>query len=194
MVSLGVGLVGGLLALFVIKVGLFAVGACLGCLVGMVAMSTPLSQQPFFDHNYAIPVFYGSLALSLGLVATLAQKFFIVLTTALIGTLIFFLGIDYFARSGMGQLVLNAITQFETAGDSHPDLIRAPYVWYGVKYIDLVSLALFSGHRAAFPGQVRPARVWIAIHCRLHYDRALAPDCHRSHGRPVSIPTLKRSP
>ena len=31
------------------------------------------------------------------------------------------------------------------ARDSHLDLIRAPYVLYGVKYIDLVSLALFSG-------------------------------------------------
>ena len=31
------------------------------------------------------------------------------------------------------------------ASGSHPDLIRVPYVLYGVKYIDLVSLALFSG-------------------------------------------------
>ena len=28
----------------------------------------------------------------------------------------------------------------------HRDLIRAPYVFYGVKYIGLVSLALFPGH------------------------------------------------
>ena len=31
------------------------------------------------------------------------------------------------------------------ASDSHPDLSRAPDVLYGVKYLDLVSLALFSG-------------------------------------------------
>ena len=33
----------------------------------------------------------------------------------------------------------------ETASDSHLDLIFAPYVLYGVKYIDLVPLAPFSG-------------------------------------------------
>ena len=32
------------------------------------------------------------------------------------------------------------------ASDSHPDLGRAPYALYGVKYIDLVSPALFPGH------------------------------------------------
>ena len=34
---------------------------------------------------------------------------------------------------------------FAPASDSHLDLGRAPYVLYGVKYIDLVSLAPFSG-------------------------------------------------
>ena len=32
------------------------------------------------------------------------------------------------------------------ASGSHLDLSRAPYDLYGVKYIDLVSLAPFSGH------------------------------------------------
>ena len=31
------------------------------------------------------------------------------------------------------------------ASDSHPDLSRAPYVLYGVEYIDLVSLAVLPG-------------------------------------------------
>ena len=33
----------------------------------------------------------------------------------------------------------------QEASDSHLDLSRAPYVLYGVKYIDLVSLALPPG-------------------------------------------------
>ena len=36
-----------------------------------------------------------------------------------------------------------------TASGSHLDLSRAPYDVYGVKYIDLVSLAPFSGHGAS---------------------------------------------
>ena len=35
--------------------------------------------------------------------------------------------------------------------DSHLGLNRAPYVVYEVEYIDLVSLALFSGYGAAVP-------------------------------------------
>ena len=49
------------------------------------------------------------------------------------------------------------------ASGSHLDLIRAPYVLYGVKYIDPVSLAPFSGHKRTWgdagmgAGQRRPA-------------------------------------
>ena len=45
--------------------------------------------------------------------------------------------------AGSGASESQAIRQ--RASDSHLDLSRAPYVFYGVKYIDLVSLAPFSG-------------------------------------------------
>ena len=38
--------------------------------------------------------------------------------------------------------------QADEASGSHLDLGRAPYVLYGVKFIDLVSLTLDSGERA----------------------------------------------
>ena len=43
-----------------------------------------------------------------------------------------------------------------TASGSHLDLGRAPYVWYGVKYIDLVTLALFSGGHGHRDSDVPP--------------------------------------
>ena len=44
--------------------------------------------------------------------------------------------------------MVDAEREQSQASDSHLDLDRAPYVLYGVKYIDLVSLAPFPGHRA----------------------------------------------
>ena len=40
------------------------------------------------------------------------------------------------------------------ASDSHLDLSRAPYVLYGVRYIDPVPLAPFSDHAQDVPGRV----------------------------------------
>ena len=47
------------------------------------------------------------------------------------------------------------------ASDSHLDLGRAPYVLYGVKYIDLVSLALPAGRGAQGSG-LEDVRVYLA--------------------------------
>jgi len=114
-VSCGVGFVGGLITLFVMKLGLFAIGACLGVLLGLIAMATPLREQAFFEHNYAFIVFYGCCALLFGLLATLMEKLFIVMTTAIAGTLIFSLGIDYFAKTGFGELMFGLFVQIEHA-------------------------------------------------------------------------------
>ena len=57
------------------------------------------------------------------------------------------------------------------ASDPHLDLGCAPYVLYGVKYIDLVSLAPFSGsieYGSTQPGQVTGGR-WKPLHYIFRY-------------------------
>ena len=44
---------------------------------------------------------------------------------------------------------------------SHLDLDRAPYTLYGVKYIDLVSLAPFTGYIRADAGNCNAAAVYL---------------------------------
>ena len=109
--SLAFGIIGGVVALLVLKIGLFAIGGCLGFGVGLIGLATPLaeSQQAFFNRSYGLPVYYGSLVLFFGILTILAQKFFIVLTTAWAGTLVVFLGIDYFARLGLAPLVTQLV-------------------------------------------------------------------------------------
>lgn len=87
----------------------------MGVLLGLIAMATPLREQPFFEHNYAFIVFYGCCALLFGLLATLMEKLFIVMTTAIAGTLVFSLGIDYFAKTGFGELMFGLFVQIEHA-------------------------------------------------------------------------------
>ena len=65
------------------------------------------------------------------------------------------------------------------ARGSHLDLIRTPYVLYGVKYIDLVSLALFSGASAASSGGGRGPEV---DECVRHLDLIRAPCCYGLYG------------
>ena len=52
---------------------------------------------------------------------------------------------------GRGRLLTRRRSSKRKASDSHLDLVRAPYVLYGVKYIDLVPLAPSPGMQ---PGEV----------------------------------------
>jgi hypothetical protein len=47
----------------------------------------------------------GSAALLFGLVAMVFQTFFVVLTTATTGALVFCIGVDYLAQTGFGELM-----------------------------------------------------------------------------------------
>ena len=50
-------------------------------------------------------------------------------------------------------MVSVALYSATNASDSHLDLKHAPYNVYGVKHIDLVSLALYSGNAGVCVGQ-----------------------------------------
>ena len=52
---------------------LFTIQGCLGFGVGLVGLSTPLSQQPFFQQSYALPVYYGSLVVFFGILTILVR-------------------------------------------------------------------------------------------------------------------------
>ena len=65
-------------------------------------------------------------------------------------------GVHNAYRNKLGSKIDQA--KRDLASDSHRGLIRAPYVLYGVKYIDLVSLAPFAGAYESGNAENEPAK------------------------------------
>eukprot|EP00041_Stephanoeca_diplocostata_P013924 m.249165 g.249165 ORF g.249165 m.249165 type:complete len:605 (+) comp19516_c1_seq1:184-1998(+) len=113
-VSIGVGLIGGLITLKLLRLGLFAVGACMGLLIGVIIIYTPLHNESFFSTNYGFTVYYASFAFVFGVVAMFAEKHTIVFSSALAGSFVFALGVDYFATTGFSEIVASVLLAAES--------------------------------------------------------------------------------
>eukprot|EP00039_Didymoeca_costata_P020041 m.339831 g.339831 ORF g.339831 m.339831 type:complete len:331 (+) comp18989_c0_seq1:241-1233(+) len=116
--TLAFGLGGALLALVILKVGVFALGAIFGVGVGLIGMSTPLRHEPFFEWNDSFAFYYGCCALAFACVAILMEKFFVIFATAWAGTAVFFLGLDYFVKSGLATIAASLIYDLDRAAKS----------------------------------------------------------------------------
>ena len=101
-----VGLIfGGLLSLKLLRLGIFCLGGGIGILFGILILSTPLQEQSFFSKPYGFDVYYGSFAFVFGVIAVCMEKKMIVFATALIGSFVFMLGIDFFVKSGFSSII-----------------------------------------------------------------------------------------
>lgn len=110
LISCVAGLIfGGLLSLKLLRLGIFCLGACIGILLGMLALYSPLQDESFFSKSYAYDVYYGSFAFVFGVIALFIQQKMLVFATALVGSFMFVLGLDYFVKSGFSAIVETAL-------------------------------------------------------------------------------------
>lgn len=109
LVSLGVGAAVGLLALYLLRLGLFAIGAILGMIAAVLLLLTPLHDEITSNVPYAI--FYIAFMIASGFMAVLLQKPFIVLCTSFGGMLAFLMGVDYFAHTHFGASVVQLFSR-----------------------------------------------------------------------------------
>eukprot|EP00045_Choanoeca_perplexa_P008180 m.74993 g.74993 ORF g.74993 m.74993 type:complete len:405 (+) comp14390_c0_seq2:1167-2381(+) len=115
LISILAGLVGGLLARWAWRVGIFHVGMCLGLLIGLLVMITPAEHARFFNSDAGVLCFYLGCMAAGGILTMLFRKFFVILTTATAGTLLFLLGVDYFVESHLGKLMVYLAHRIEVS-------------------------------------------------------------------------------
>jgi len=115
------GIVGGIVMLFVVKVGIFILGASAGFLLFCVAMS--VRDQGLIHEPIAIYVGMCACFVIGGVIALLIQKPLIIFATAFGGSYAVIAGVDRFAHGGFCEVIPNLIAY-------HRELIDADYKTY----------------------------------------------------------------
>ncbi|XP_048585996.1 uncharacterized protein LOC116615405 isoform X2 [Nematostella vectensis] len=103
LVSVIIGLFGGFLGFRLYRLGVFTIGECLGMIVALVVLSSPLKTYFRTDTSYAC--FMAAVSVAFGSLAHFYEKPIVVLSTVVSGSLAFFYGLDYFLRTSFSVTV-----------------------------------------------------------------------------------------
>ncbi|KXJ24772.1 hypothetical protein AC249_AIPGENE21036 [Exaiptasia diaphana] len=98
-----VGVFGGFLGCRLYRLGVFTIGECLGLIVALTILSTPL--YVYFKSNATYGCFMATISLIFGSLAHFIEKPVLVLSTASSGSFCFLYGVDYFLRSSFSVTV-----------------------------------------------------------------------------------------
>ncbi|CAH3160866.1 unnamed protein product [Pocillopora meandrina] len=98
-----VGVFGGFLGCRLYRLGVFTIGECLGLLVGLTILSTPLYK--YFHSNIAYAALMATVSLMFGSLAHFYEKPVVVIATACAGSFAVFYGADYFLRTSFSVTI-----------------------------------------------------------------------------------------
>lgn len=102
-VSAVIGVVIGILSLNLYRLGVFAVGQCLGLIVALSVLCTPV--HVYFDSNVTYGLFMATSCCVFGSLSCKFEKPIVVMTTACGGSLVFLYGVDHFGRTSFSVAV-----------------------------------------------------------------------------------------
>eukprot|EP00054_Salpingoeca_dolichothecata_P017033 m.101211 g.101211 ORF g.101211 m.101211 type:complete len:417 (+) comp22274_c0_seq1:252-1502(+) len=119
LISAVCGLVGGVLALWILKIGVFLTGSCLG-LAASLALRSIIGHLHLFQTDLAFAVFYACSGLSGGIIALYKEKPVIVTITALFGSFAFFLGVGFFAQCNFMAVIQRVEQSIDGRVGLHP--------------------------------------------------------------------------
>eukprot|EP00055_Hartaetosiga_balthica_P013118 m.65947 g.65947 ORF g.65947 m.65947 type:complete len:350 (-) comp8173_c2_seq1:529-1578(-) len=101
-----VAILAGLIFKEVYSLGLFIVGVAMGLVLALAIHMTPLKDDPSFQSRGAVIGLYVGCAVLMGAATLYFKKFFSIITTSIGGALLFLLGVEYFAKTDFGSIVL----------------------------------------------------------------------------------------
>ncbi|KAI8928901.1 hypothetical protein BC831DRAFT_446311 [Entophlyctis helioformis] len=104
------GIVGGLLFQCIWTFAVYVIGALLGIVLAAFILQFPVGVLAAEPGRY---IFFGSMALLGAVLVHLFQVPIVIVSTAVVGSASFFVGIDRFAKTGFGAAVYNAVFQHE---------------------------------------------------------------------------------
>ncbi|XP_020606832.1 uncharacterized protein LOC110045571 [Orbicella faveolata] len=102
-----VGVFGGFLGCRLYRLGVFTIGECLGLIVGLMILSTPLYK--YFHSNIAYAALMASVSLMFGSLAHFYEKPVVVIATACAGSLAVLYGADYFLRTSFSVTIESSL-------------------------------------------------------------------------------------
>lgn len=118
LISVGLGVLAGGVALWVLRVGVFLCGTCLGLGISL-ALRTALAHMHVFQSDVSFAMFYSAAALVGGLVALYKDKPIIIVVTAFGGAFAFFVGLGYFDQCAFVTIVTHV--EAEVTSPRHPE-------------------------------------------------------------------------
>lgn len=116
LISAALGVVAGIIALWILNFGIFLCGTCFGLGIA-VASRTVLAQLQVFQSQESFALFYAGCALVGGIVALYKERPIIICVTSFGGAFGFFVGVGYFEKCHFWQFALFA--EHSVAGDGH---------------------------------------------------------------------------
>jgi len=128
LISLGLGLFAGGVALWVLKIGIFLGGSCLGLVVSF-GLRTVLAHFDVFQTDESFAMFYFGAAIVGGLLALYKDKPIIIFLTSFGGAFAFFIGVGYF---GEKTLVVLRVSLINTARLSAHTFFWVAHISIGV--------------------------------------------------------------
>jgi len=147
-----IGVLGGLLSLFVYYVGIFTIGSLFGMIVALILLSTPLAEKEFFSTQIGVGLFYGGVMLLFGLLSLLITTTAVAIASSVGGSYATFYGIDYFAHTNFSSGIEHLVYQIQshikeefgmtTPHGHHPDYFREYTVKDAVMFFFFIVLAI----------------------------------------------------
>ncbi|KAM7447183.1 hypothetical protein ABFA07_004615 [Porites harrisoni] len=99
-ISVGVGVIAGLLTLCFFYVGLFLLGASMGWFVGMALLTLLYKHSVYLsEHNWLPYIVLSAFAIVGGILILYIQKAVIIISTSFMGAFKFVNGVDYFVEN-----------------------------------------------------------------------------------------------
>ncbi|PVU94386.1 hypothetical protein BB561_002581 [Smittium simulii] len=113
--SMALGLIGGIVAVALYKVGLFLVGALGGFAIGSYILTW--SSVGIFKEKWAQITFVCVLALLAGIIILVIEKPVVIMLTSLQGSYSFFVGVDCFTKTGFKDAMVSVFSDLNRIDD-----------------------------------------------------------------------------
>ncbi|XP_046847436.1 transmembrane protein 198-like [Xenia sp. Carnegie-2017] len=137
-VSVLLGLIFGILSLKLYRLGVFAIGQCLGLIVALSVLCTPI--HVYFDSDVTYSLFMGTLCFIFGSLSCKYEKPIVVLATASGGSLCFLYGMDHFAKTSFSVSVERLLYRVEdiVIDGVHSEYSNWKYHVKGLSHYDIL--------------------------------------------------------
>lgn len=140
-ISVGGGLLAGLLTVCLFYVGLFLLGATMGWFVGMAFLPLMYKHSEYLaEHSWALYVILATFAIAGGILVICFQKVVIIISTSFQGAFLFVGGVDYYLENS--KVLYYSVNILH---GRHFDKSNLPHCWYTWMMVSFIPVMFIAG-------------------------------------------------